>query len=179
LDDTSGSLGDTQRDQDEEPKAIVDFGAIFIPDAPKKAGLVIPQLAYYDVENVHLLGTNLWHSNRLIQMAEQYTQGAFMSDGFFAESVSETVRNFTQKFQTIYQEAPGFIEAIMYDTAMFLFQTISRPEVGSRSLLKAELLKLKAYPGVTGLTSFDENGDAQKRLYLLRVKRNKFVEVAY
>ena len=179
LDDTSGSPGNTQRDEDEKPKAIVDFGAIFIPDAPKKAGLVIPQLAYYDVENVHLLGTNLWHSDRLIQMAGRYTQGALMSDGFIAESVSETVRNFNQKFQTIYQETPGFIEAIIYDTAMLLFQTVSRPEVGSRRLLKEELLKLKDYPGVTGLTSFDENGDAKKRLYLLRVKGEKFVEVEY
>ena len=170
---------DVKPEEEQEPEAIVDFGAIFIPDAPKKAGLVIPQLAYYDIEGVHLLGTNLWHSRKLIQMAGQYTKGAFMADGFFLESASEPVRNFSRKFQEIYKETPGFIEAVVYDTAMLLFQTVSRPEIDSRDLLKDALLNITSYPGVSGLTSFDENGDAQKRLYLLRIRGNKFVEVAY
>ncbi len=166
-------------EEDEEPKAIVDFDAIFVPDAPKKAGLVIPQLAYYDVENVLLMGTNLWNSERLIQMAGQYAQGAVLADGFFAESGSETVRNFTRKFQEVFGMQPGFIEAITYDTAMMIFQTVRRPEIGTRSMLKDELLKMNDFPGVTGLTSFDETGDCRKRLYLLKLKGNRFVEVDY
>jgi outer membrane PBP1 activator LpoA protein len=35
-----------RKDEEEEPKAIVDFEAVFIPDSPKKAGLIIPQLAF-------------------------------------------------------------------------------------------------------------------------------------
>ena len=42
------SRGDRGRRDDEGPEAIVDFDAIFIPDAPAKAGLIVPQLAYYD-----------------------------------------------------------------------------------------------------------------------------------
>jgi ABC-type branched-subunit amino acid transport system substrate-binding protein len=166
-------------EKDADPKAMVDFDAIFVPDAPKKAGLVIPQLAYYDVENVCLLGTNLWHSERLIKMAGQYAQGAILADGFFAESGSETVRNFTHRFQEAYGVQPGFIEAITYDTAMMIFQTVRRPEIGSHSILKDELLKMKNFQGVTGPTSFDETGDCRKRLYLLRLKGNRFVEVEY
>jgi len=166
-------------EEDKTPKAIVDFDAIFIPDAPKKAGLVIPQLAYYDVENVRLLGTNLWNSERLIQMAGQYAQGAILADGFFAQSDSETVRTFIRKFQEVYGSEPGFIEAITYDTAMMIFQTLRRPEIGSRSMLKDELLKMKDFRGVTGLTSFDETGDCRKRLYLLQLKSNRFVELEY
>ena len=166
-------------EKEEEPEAIVDFDAIFVPDAPKKAGLVIPQLAYYDIENVCLMGTNLWDSDRLIKMAGQYAQGAILADGFFAESGAEAVREFTRKFEAAYGKMPGFIEAIAYDTAMMIFNTVRRPEIGSRTSLKDALLKIENFPGVTGLTTFDETGDCRKRLYLLRLKKNRFVEVQY
>ena len=164
-------------DEEEKPEAIVDFDAIFIPDSPGKAGLIVPQLAYYDIKDVYILGTNLWHSDSLIKIASQYVQGAVMTDGFFADSPSPRVRKFVQEFEDTYQEAPDFIEAIVYDTAMILFNVASREQIRYRSEIRDELLNLVDFPGVTGLTSFDENGDAQKRLYLLRVKGKKFVEL--
>ena len=65
----------------------------------------------------------------------------------------------------------------MYDTAMILFNVVSREQIRYRSEIRDELLNLDVFPGVTGLTRFDENGDAQKKLYLLRVKGKKFVEL--
>lgn len=164
---------------EEKLEPFVDFDAIFIPDAPKQAGLIIPQLAFFDIENIYLFGTNLWHSDTLIEMAKEYVQGAVITAGFFAESTSKHVRDFVRIFEEIYEESPGFIEAISYDTAMILFQTVSRPEVRFRQTLKDELLKLRNFPGVTGLTSFDSTGDVLKQLYLLRIKRSKFEEVKY
>jgi ABC-type branched-subunit amino acid transport system substrate-binding protein len=164
---------------DEEPKAIVDFDAIFVPDAPKKAGLIIPQLAFYDAGDTHLLGTNLWHSASLIEMARQYVQGAIMTDGFFAESSSKHVRDFVKIFQETFNEKPGFIEAVAYDTASILFQAVSRPDIRFRGVLKNRLKELTDFRGATGSTIFDENGDVLKDLYLLQVKGRRFVELEY
>jgi len=161
----------------DEPEPIIDFDAIFIPDSPKRAGLIIPQLSFYDVDNVYLFGTNLWHSDILIKMARQYVQNAIMPDIFFAESSSEKVRNFVRTFEKTFREKPGFIEAVAYDTAMMLFQIVGRPDVRFRSAVKNELMKLSNFHGVTGLTSFDNNGWLQKDLYLLKIKGNKFVEL--
>jgi len=163
---------------DEKPEAIVDFDAVFIPDSPNKTGLIVPQLAFYDVDDVYLLGTNLWHSNRLIKMSHEYIQDAIMADGFFAESTSESVNNFVTLFINTYKEKPGLIEAISYDTAMILLQTVvGLNDVRYRSLFKNALLKLHDFQGITGLTSFDDKGDAHKEIYLLQIKGNKFVEV--
>ncbi len=163
--------------EEEEPQAIVDFDAIFIPDSPGKAGQIVPQLAYYDIKDVYILGTNLWHSDSLIKIASQYVQGAVMPDGFFADSPSPKVQKFVKEFEETYQETPDFIEAIVYDSAMILFNVVSREQIRYRSEIRDELLNLDNFPGVTGLTRFDENGDAQKKLYLLRVKGRKFVEL--
>jgi len=160
-----------------EPGPVIDFDAIFIPDSSKRAGLIIPQLSFFDVDNVYLFGTNLWHSDILISMAQKYVQNAIMPDIFFAESSSENVKDFVRTFEKTFREKPGFIEAVAYDTAMMLFQIVSRQDVRFRSEVKNELIKLSNFHGVTGLTSFDNNGGLQKDLYLLKIKGNKFIEL--
>ena len=163
--------------ENEEPEAIVDFDAVFIPDAPKKSGLIIPQLAFYDVKDTYLFGTNLWHSDSLIDMTFKHAQGAIMPDGFFAESRSKNVKQFVDSYNETFQQKPGFIEAAAYDTALILFQMVSRPDVRYRSVLKNELKRLAGFQGVTGLTSFDNNGDAIKNLYLFQIRGQRFVEL--
>jgi len=175
--DSADENQEKQNEKEEEPEAIVDFDAIFIPDSPKAAGLIIPQLAFYDVRDIYLLGTNLWHSNTLIKMAPQYVQGAIMPDGFFAGSAAPAVQDFVKTFEDTYEEKPGFIEAIVYDSAMMLFSVLIQPDLRFKSELKNELLSLVDFSGITGPTYFDENGEAQKQLYLLQVKGRRFVEL--
>ena len=163
--------------ENKESEAVVDFDAVFNPDAPKKSGLIIPQLAFYDVKDTYLFGTNLWHSDSLIDMTYRHAQGAIMPDGFFAESRSENVKQFVDGYNEIFHQKPGFIEAVAYDTALILFQMVSRPDVRFRSVLKNELKRLQGFQGVTGLTSFDNNGDAIKNLYLLQIRGQHFVEL--
>jgi ABC-type branched-subunit amino acid transport system substrate-binding protein len=164
-------------DEEEEPEPIVDFDAIFIPDSPGMAGLIVPQLAYFDIKDVYMLGTNLWHSDSLIRIADQYVQGAVMPDGFFADSTSSRVQQFVAAFEETYEEKPDFIEAVVYDSAMILFHAVSRPHIQYRNEIRDELLNLDYYPGITGTTRFDENGEVQKKLHLLRIKGKRFVEL--
>jgi len=163
--------------EDEEPQPTVDFEAIFIPDAPQKAGLIIPQLAFYDVEDIYLLGTNLWHSQSLIKMSREYVQGAILADGFFAGSGSAIVQQFVERFEKMFAEEPGFIEAITYDTASMLFELLSRDNIRFRSALKDALMQVNGFDGVTGMTSFDDQGEAVKNPYLLRIKGDRFIEL--
>jgi len=161
----------------EQIKPVIDFDAIFIPDGPKASGLILPQLAFYDVVGIQLLGTNLWHSHRLIQMAQQFVQGAVMVDGFFAESSSKKVQDFVNIFEETFDDKPGFIEAVAYDTAMILFNLVSRNDIQSRSQIKDEIMNLRNFHGLTGETSFDPTGNAQKKLYILQIKKDNFIEL--
>ncbi|MBW2192334.1 MAG: penicillin-binding protein activator [Deltaproteobacteria bacterium] len=169
---------ETQRTE-EEPEPIIDFDGIFIPDSPNIAGLIIPQLAFHDIENVNLFGTNLWHSDKLIEMSERYVQGAILTDGFFAESASPKVRDFVRLFEETYNDKPGFIEAVAYDTALILLQLLNRPDIHYRSALRDQLLRVTNFAGVTGLTSFSIDGESKKELYLLQIKKGRFVQLAH
>ena len=163
--------------EDEGPKAIVDFEAVFLPDAPTKAGLIIPQLAYYDIHDVYLMGTNLWHSEKLLEMAGDYMEGALVAEGFYPDSRFEIVRQFVTDFEHVYDRKPRFIEAVAFDTAGIVFDTVDRISSDFRSNLKLYLLELDNFAGVTGLTAFDEFGEAKKQLTLLQVNRNRFKEL--
>lgn len=182
VDDIPGSKTDAEREAPKyeelvDPVPVVDFEALFIPDSAPKIGMIVPQLAYYDVTDVVLLGTNLWHTERLLELAGQYMQGALVPDGYFAESTSGPVIEFSGAYRDAYGEEPGFIEAIAYDSATILFDIVGRSQSEFRSGLRDEILTVQGYPAVTGPTSFDQNGEARKRLYLLEAKGRRFREV--
>jgi ABC-type branched-subunit amino acid transport system substrate-binding protein len=109
-------------------------------------------------------------------MAQQYVQAALIPDGFFVESRSEHVRHFIKSFEEAFNDTPGFIEAVSFDTAMILQQLTNLPDVRSRKGLAMALKNLKNFKGVTGRTSFTETGDVDKDLYILRIRGDKFVE---
>ncbi|BBO67548.1 hypothetical protein DSCA_14780 [Desulfosarcina alkanivorans] len=175
--DVIDGLGRRSPDRDDQWHPILDFDAVFIPDAPKKAGLVIPQLAYYDIRDVFLLGTNLWNSRTLLDMSGDYMKGTLIVDGFFAESQAPRVKNFVAAFRSAFGRGPGIIEAMAYDSAMMVFQTMRQTATDSRRALKEALLRLSDYEGVSGRTRFAPNGEADKTLQMLRIKRGRFVQV--
>ena len=175
--DAIEALGRRARDAADQWHPIIDFDAVFIPDAPKKAGLAIPQLAYYDVRDVLLLGTNLWNSTTLLKMAGGYAKDALIVDGFFSESKSGKIKQFVMEFQQVYGRTPGLIEAIAYDNAMIVLRTMSQIATDSRRELKQAFLEIGDYQGVSGHTAFLPNGEADKSLQMLRINKGKFVEV--
>ncbi len=159
------------------PAPDIDFDVLFIPDAPKTAGLILPQLAYYDIRNVYLAGTNLWHSEELITMARNYAQNAVMAEGFFSKSSDAPVQRFVRAYQGLYGKEPGLIEAFAFDTAWLVFNLVSTLDIRYRYDLRDALLKQFEPEGVTGPTAFADNGEAIKRMKLLKIKGSEFVEI--
>ena len=184
---TDGDKSEMQQDKDNNNSArrrrhrktnaaAVDFDALFIPDAAQKAGLIAPQLVFYDIRNVLLLGTNLWHSDKLINLAQRYVQQAIMTDVFYSKSEKPGVKNFVESFEKEYNFAPGFIAALAYDTAHIAFTVLLDREVQSREDVKLSLAHLKNFEGVTGWTYFDETGEVHKSLSILQIVGDEFVE---
>ncbi len=170
------ALGRSNQVKTDRP--ILDFDVLFIPDAPKMAALILPQLAYYDVRDIYLAGTNLWHSDQLIELTGDYAQNAVMVDGFFKKSASREVQQFVKSYQDIYNADPGLIEAFSFDTAGLIFELMAHPGLKMRHLLRDALLQASDYMGITGPIGFAENGEAIKQLNLLRLRGSRFVEIS-
>ena len=177
--DPSGKKETESRDSliPSEEKIDIDFQAVFIPDSASRLNLLLPQLAFYDAKGMVLLGTNLWHDESLLKGTRGYNRNAVITDGFFGASSRPATANFEKEFLDLYQENPGFLEAVSYDTVKILFETCLDDHVDSRQALKEALLTPRIFEGATGNTMFDKSGAARKELFLITVKRGKFMEI--
>jgi len=181
--DKNSSLLPTDRrsetiEEKEEEKIQIDFEALFIPDSPSRVNLILPQLAYNDARDIYLIGTNLWHHKSLLKDAKRYNKQAIIADGFFSSSTNFITARFTKKFEDLFKAKPKFLEAISYDTTSILFSTAMDETIDSRESLKDALQGRHVYEGVTGNTIFDENGIAHRELFLMTIKKGKFVEIS-
>ncbi|MBL6993726.1 penicillin-binding protein activator [Desulfobacula sp.] len=161
-----------------EEKIKIDFEALFIPDSPSKLSMLLPQLAYYDARGMYLVGTNLWHNESLLKDVKGYNKQAVIADGFFDGSQNPATSEFTKKFEAVFNTKPKFLEAIFYDTTSILFLAAMDETIDSRQSLKDALKSQRIFTGATGNTFFDKDGTAHRDLFLMTIKKGKFVEIS-
>jgi len=152
------------------------FHALFIPDFADNISLIAPQLMFYGIKDVLLLGINGWYSPELVNRAGRFLGDAVFVEVFYSDSRNPEVRRFVELFRSDYREEPSALEAQAYDAASLLLATVDRPEVGNRDDLRIALLHLDDFRGVTGTRGFDLEGEAIKELNLLGVQRGRLVE---
>ena len=164
-------------DKIENLKVSLELGydAMFIPGVYDKVGLIIPQLAFYNIEKIALLGANGWNSPELIKMGGKFLKSIYFVDGFYSDSHQVRVRRFVEQFQNNYGEVPSHLSAQAYDAAGIIFKSINSG-ASNRLKLKERLIAVENYPGVTGKTSLLESGDSEKNIFALTVRKKKIVE---
>ena len=171
---------ETTMSQKEEGKEITvykpGFDAVFIPADYNKVILIAPQLVLFDIKGVALLGANGWNSKDLVQLGERYVDGAIFVDSFFIDSPRPIVKDFVKRYRFKYETEPTFLSAQAYDTAKLLIKIFKEGVLNSRDVNEA-LYKIKDFEGVTGRTSFDQDVEVQKNLFMIKVRRNRFIEV--
>jgi ABC-type branched-subunit amino acid transport system substrate-binding protein len=154
----------------------VEIDALYIPDYPEAVGQIAPYLAYYNVKDVQLLGSNGWNSPKLVELAGKYVEGAVFVDGFFSRSERPGTKRFVKRFTEVYGYRPGVIEAQAYDAAMMLLTAIG-DGADNRDDVRNMLERSHGLEGATGRMYFDFKGEAVKELFLLKVEGRKIVEI--
>ena len=170
-DSEASELSDAEQ---EEPPP---FEALFVPDYADRISLIAPQLAFYGLEGIQLLGPNGWNDADLPRLARQFVEGAVFTDGFFRHSEYPFVQEFVEHYFSQYGEEPTILEAQGYDIAGILLTLLNDSRVRSREDLRRALSQLQNYPGVTGATRFDFIGEADKILFLLQVQKGSIVQI--
>jgi branched-chain amino acid transport system substrate-binding protein len=156
----------------EAPEPIIDFDAIFIPDSSQRVAMIAPQLAFYDVLGVQLLGTSAWQSQQLIEMAGKYVQGAVFCSGFAPNAVDPDVRAFVDAYRENFDGDPDILAANGYDTIRLLKKILAEESIRTRRDLRAALLESPGMKGVSGTITFDPRGEAERTPILLKISGN-------
>jgi ABC-type branched-subunit amino acid transport system substrate-binding protein len=165
--------GDSRKGAEEEFKAQLTVDVLFIPDTYDRAGIILSQMAYYNVGGVTFLGTNAWNHPDLIPTARKSAEGSIFVDAFFKENTSPLVLRFVDRFRKAYQRDPETLDAMSYDGAKLIMDILLSKTISSPSEMKEELLRVQNFKGVSGLKGFAENGRALRKLSLLKINKGK------
>lgn len=155
----------------EEP---LPYQALFIPEDAQAVVQIAPQLTFYGLSGFVLLGTNLWHENKLIAQAGPYVQDAIFPSAFFAASEAKPVKEFVEAYQEAYGETPDLFAALGYDASRMVADSLWGGRVRTRKEFLKVFSKISGYPGVTGTTRMNPQGEAVKEPYLLTVRGDRF-----
>ena len=166
------------RDAQTHYDPVIDFDAIFIPDHADRVALIAPQLAYYNVYGVTLLGTNTWNNPDLLEKAGKFVQGAFLVDEFFKDSRAPAIAEFVYRFRGTFAKEPNILVAQAYDATRILVSLLENHPIISRLAMRKELADIERFSGVSSFNGFDPTGNARKEPFLLTIEQNGFMEVS-
>ncbi len=98
----------------------------------------------------------------------------FSSPVFDANSHEPQIKAFVKKYQTAFSESPDVWAAHGYD-AMLLLVEAMRSHGTTPENIKSGLYAISEFPGVSGTTTIDENGDVIKTARFMTVHEGVFV----
>jgi branched-chain amino acid transport system substrate-binding protein len=157
--------------------SAVSVDALFIPDVYRKIPDVVTAMKALGIQGVHLLGGAGWDHPGLMNAGAEALEGAVFVNGFYSKSSSFTVRDFVSTFQASYGFEPTILEAYAFDTMRLLGEVLRDNPTSGRPELQAALAKKRNFSGVTGNISFDDEGDARRRLSVLSIEQGEIREV--
>ncbi len=150
------------------------FDSLYLPGTADRVGLLIPQLAFYNITGMKLIGSNNWHTPDLLERAGRHAEGAVFTDGFMPENTDPAVKEFVEAYHSAYQEDPDILSAQAYDSAMMVLSLINENR-NTPTAVRDALATLSAYPGISGTTTFSGTGEAQKKVFLITIDSNGFL----
>ena len=157
--------------EDQKPDAVYtgffyEDGAQFLKQM-QQLGATIP-----------VYSTSAAYNDKLIELAGAAAEGLHLTATFLPTSNSPAVKEFVAEWEKTHDSPPGQFPAQAYDAVNIMLAALVRayPDE-SRGHVRDALAMTKDFPGITGNTTFDANGEALKQLTKAMVKDGKFVEV--
>ncbi len=138
-----------------------DANAVYIAGYYNDLAEILLELERQNVDVVKL-SVGAFNSAALMEKAGSAAEGViFPKLEFDPDAEEEPIHSFSQAYQAKYGKKPDIYAAHAYDALKILAHAIEK-EGPYPEKIQLTLLNLRDYPGVSGLTSFDEKGDVRK-----------------
>jgi branched-chain amino acid transport system substrate-binding protein len=126
---------------------------------------------------VPLLGGDGVLSDEYIKLGQAAADNTYISCPFLFELGGPKAEEFRKKYEAKYSQKPDAWAALAYDAVNILAEAIRAK--GWDKAIRDHLASLtgpeNAFPGVTGVTFFDANGDCKKPIQMAVVKDGKII----
>ncbi|MBU1001235.1 MAG: ABC transporter substrate-binding protein [Proteobacteria bacterium] len=113
-----------------------------------------------------------------INLSGDASENTYLTTPFLADAANDIGKKFIVDFTKRYQRDVDYMSVNAYDAAGILLQAIEKAGTDRtkvRDYMAGMTTPEKGYVGASGLTYFNEHGDAQKSAFVKMVKGGKFV----
>ncbi|MDR2433151.1 MAG: ABC transporter substrate-binding protein [Treponema sp.] len=125
--------------------------------------------------NIQLLGVSNAYTQQIIQLGGAAVEGLFAPVSFFAQSNDPEVNVFVSEYTKRFGMEPSALAAQAYDCIGILLQAIKNVGYLDREKVRDAVNAIN-YPGITGPTTFDSIGDADKKFQKVIIRDGRFVQ---
>jgi ABC-type branched-subunit amino acid transport system substrate-binding protein len=153
-----------------------DLDAVFVPDTYRVVGLAAPALAAAGLRGVRLLGTSGWNDPRVVLVGREHVDGAVFTGAVVRRTSAPALREFAERFEEGFGRLPDALSAQGFDATLLLLREIVAGHA-TRDTLRAGLLAAGPFPGVSGETDFEGDGNARRRPHLLGIEEGRIVDL--
>lgn len=126
-----------------------------------------------------LLGGDALEAPELIAVGGDAVEGMRFSTHYSAEAaVREASKVFADAYQKKYDKIPNAFAALGYDAYMLILDAIEAANSAEPQAIRDTLAGFENHEAVTGMLTFDENGDPIKSAVILGVEGGQFKYIA-
>lgn len=149
---------------------------VFIPGYIEDIATLLKQSKELGLNKTYLTISTVY-DKKLIEIAGMAAEGLIFSAPVFdVNNTNSETQNFVNIFTKEYNTSPDILAAYGYDVVKISYQAVSKSANRTLSEIISNLYNTIDYPGVTGNTCFDKNGDVLKQLKTMTVKNGIFLE---
>jgi branched-chain amino acid transport system substrate-binding protein len=137
---------------------------------PEESALIAKQVKAMNL-NVQIMGGDPVANSRFIELAGPAAEGAMTGIGFVPTNPDPKVQAFISEIQKRYKTSVTNVVANAYDCLYILAKAIEKSGA-DKAKLRDALAGIR-YEGITGVTTFDENGGSLRKPIIVVVKNGK------
>lgn len=156
---------------------INSIDALFLPSRTSDLSMMVPQLAYYNIDAVVYGGGN-WDDPDLLRKNRRLLDGLTFVSDYYIDAVSQNYRNFKSHYSRLIGNAPDRLDYYGYDTMSALLSVFRKADV-TREEIRKNLSNMPTYQGICRNISFRGNRPrVNSCAFILKFKGGKIKPVA-
>lgn len=140
-----------------------------------ETALICKQAVNLNVD-IPFVGIDAIYNYPLIELGGEAVEGIAFAAFYSAKSPDPVVQEFVKNYEEMFGSTPSCYAAYAYDGMSCIADAI-KANGGTREGIKDYLTTMKDQHGVSGINSFDENGDVIKEAFMMKVENGDFVMI--
>ena len=152
----------------------VDADVIFIPGYLREMAMLLKQAKELGIKK-KFISISTFFDPKILELAGNAANGVIFSAPVFdPDSTSSEIKHFVSLFESKQKYKPDILAGYGYDVLNIAARALKQtPSIKGESI-KTSLYNIKYFPGVTGNSTFDANGDVIKELRMMTVSDGVF-----